>query len=121
MNIGVRAHDYGRHTPEELIALLGLEGLLKRRLGELSGGMRQRVSIAMALSTGREVLALDEASSGLDEGYREGLLSWMENFLAGGGCAVWCTHLPDELERLCTSCMTLREGRAYWGDGPVPL
>ncbi len=106
---------------EELIALLGLEGLLKRRLGELSGGMRQRVSIAMALSTGREVLALDEASSGLDEGYREGLLSWMENFLAGGGCAVWCTHLPDELERLCTSCMTLREGRAYWGDGPVPL
>ena len=94
---------------EELIALLGLEGLLKRR------------SIAMALSTGREVLALDEASSGLDEGYREGLLSWMENFLAGGGCAVWCTHLPDELERLCSSCMTLREGRAYWGDGPVPL
>ena len=83
--------------------------------------MRQRVSIAMALSTGREVLALDEASAGLDEGYREGLLSWMENFLAGGGCAVWCTHLPDELERLCTSCMTLREGRAYWGDGPVPL
>ena len=68
-----------------------------------------------------EVLALDEASSGLDEGYREVLLSWMENFLAGGGCAVWCTHLPDELERLCTSCMTLREGRAYWGDGPVPL
>ena len=114
----------GRDTAgvqEELIALLGLEGLLKRRLGELSGGMRQRVSIAMALSTGREVLALDEASSGLDEGYREGLLSWMENFLAGGGCAVWCTHLPDELERLCTSCMTLREGRAYWGDGPVPL
>ena len=106
---------------EELVVLLGLEGLLKRRLGELSGGMRQRVSIAMALSTGREILALDEAASGLDEGYREGLLSWMENFLAGGGCAVWCTHLPDELERLCTSCMTLREGRAYWGDDPVPL
>lgn len=100
---------------EELVALMGLEDLLKRRIGELSGGMRRRVSIAMALSTGREILAMDEATAGLDEGYREGLLSWMEGFLAGGGCAVWCTHLPDELERLCTSCMTIREGRAQWG------
>lgn len=104
---------------EELARLLGLEDLLRRRIGEMSGGMRQRVSIAMALSTGREALVLDEATAGLDELYREGLMAWMEGFLSRGGCAVWCTHLPSELERLCTSCLTMREGRAFWGDDPA--
>ena len=105
----------GRVQPE-LIELLGLEPLLRRRTGELSGGMQRRVSIAMALSTGQEVLVLDEATAGLDEAYREGLMAWMERFLARGGCAVWCTHLAGELERLCTSCLTIREGRARWGN-----
>lgn len=100
---------------EELTELLGLRPLLPRRIGTLSGGMQRRVSLAMALSTGRDVLVLDEATAGLDESYREGLLTWMTAFLARGGCAVWCTHLDDELERLCTSCMTLREGRPFWG------
>lgn len=106
---------YRGGAERELLALLGLEELLGRRIGRLSGGMQRRVSIAMALSTGREILVMDEATAGLDEAYREALLSWMENFLSGGGCAVWCTHLADELERLCTSCLTLREGRAFWG------
>ena len=105
----------GRVQPE-LVELLGLEPLLRRRIGELSGGMQRRVSIAMALSTGQEVLVLDEATAGLDEAYREGLMAWMEGFLARGGCAVWCTHLTGELERLCTSCLTIREGRARWGN-----
>lgn len=99
----------------ELRELLGLEELMGRRTGRLSGGMQRRVSIAMALSTGGEVLVLDEATAGLDGGYREALLSWMEGFLARGGRGVWCTHLADELERLCTSCLTMREGRAFWG------
>lgn len=106
---------YRGGAERELLALLGLEELLGRRIGGLSGGMQRRVSIAMALSTGREILVLDEATAGLDEAYREALLSWMEQFLSGGGCAVWCTHLADELERLCTSCLTLREGRVFWG------
>lgn len=100
---------------EELKELLGLTPLLRRRIGELSGGMQRRVSIAMALSTGEEVLVMDEATAGLDEAYREGLMTWMEGFLARGGCAVWCTHAAGELERLCTSCLTIREGRARWG------
>lgn len=106
---------YRDGVERELLELLGLEELLGRRTGQLSGGMQRRVSIAMALSTGREVLVLDEAAAGLDEAYRTALLSWMEGFLARGGCAVWCTHLTDELERLCTSCLTMREGRAFWG------
>ena len=100
---------------ETVEALRGLGPLLRRRTGELSGGMQRRVSIAMALSTGGDVLVMDEATAGLDEAYREGLLAWMEGFLSRGGCAVWCTHHAGELERLCTRCLTIREGRAAWG------
>ena len=99
---------------EELMDLLGLRAMLPSRVGELSGGMQRRVSIAMALSTGREVLVMDEATAGLDESYRKALLGWMEGFLARGGCAVWCTHHADELERICTSCLTIREGHPSW-------
>lgn len=106
---------YKGPVQREIMDLLGLDDLLRRRVSELSGGMQRRVSIAMALSTGREVLAMDEPTAGLDESYRMALLGWMEKFLAQGGCAVWCTHLTDELERICTSCMTVREGRAAWG------
>lgn len=106
---------YKGPVQREIMDLLGLDDLLRRRISELSGGMQRRVSIAMALSTGQEVLAMDEPAAGLDESYRMALLGWMEKFLAQGGCAVWCTHLTDELERICTSCMTVREGRAAWG------
>ena len=75
----------------------------------------------ISLSTGQEILVLDEATAGLDEAYREGLMAWMEAFLARGGCAVWCTHLADELERLCSSCLTIREGRACWGSDSALL
>lgn len=99
----------------EITALLGLEPLMSRRIGTLSGGMQRRVSIGMALSTGQDVLVLDEATAGLDERYRAELLAWMRTFLSRGGCAVWCTHQDDELEQICTSCMTIREGSAFWG------
>lgn len=99
----------------ELMDLLGLAPMLRSRISELSGGMQRRVSIAMALSTGREVLIMDEASAGLDESYREALLAWMESFLNRGGCAVWCTHLTDELDKICTHCLTVRDGRATRG------
>lgn len=105
-----------RHgLPEELAELLGLKPLLPCRLGELSGGMQRRVSIAMALSTGADVLIMDEATTGLDEGYREALLTWMEAFLKRGGCAVWCSHQREELERICGRCIHMRKGQAYWG------
>ena len=50
----------------ELTHLLGLESILKRRAGKLSGGWQRRLSIAMALITDPEILFLDEPTLGLD-------------------------------------------------------
>lgn len=98
--------------PEDLLDLLGLAPLLKAPIRTLSGGTAQRVSIAMALSTRPRVLLMDEAASGLDGGYVPRLLDWLEKvYLPGGGSLIWCSHHPEELERLCGAVLTLENGR----------
>ena len=44
---------------------------------------------------------------------REGsdkLLDWLEAYVSGGGSLIWCSHLPDELSRLCGAVLTLENG-----------
>ncbi len=99
--------------PGDVLDLLGLEPLLKTPIRALSGGMAQRVSIAMALLNRPKVLLMDEAASGLDGGYVPKLLDWLETvYLPGNGSLIWCSHHPEELERLCGAVLTLENGRA---------
>lgn len=97
--------------PDDILDLLGLEPLLRRPIRALSGGMAQRVSIAMALLPRPRVLLMDEATAGLDRAYVPRLLDWLEAFLAGGGSLVWCSHHQEELERLCGAVLRLEDGR----------
>lgn len=98
--------------PGEIVELLGLTELLPVRTEHLSGGMKRRVSIAMALLSGPDILIMDEATTGLDRSYCPRLLDWLESFLARGGRMVWCSHHADELERLCGSLIRLCGGRS---------
>lgn len=91
--------------PEEPLELMGIGPMLKSRIHTLSGGMKQRVSIAMALLSNPEILIMDEATTGLDREYRERLLVWLEEFLERGGRVIWCSHHGQELDRLCGSCL----------------
>lgn len=91
--------------------LMGLEPLLNQPIRALSGGMAQRVSIALGLLAQPRVLLMDEATSGLDQGYVPQLLDWLEGFVSGGGSLVWCSHHQSELDRLCGAVLRLEEGR----------
>lgn len=101
----------GGPLPKDILCLLDVDQLLKSRIATLSGGMRQRVSITMALLNRPSVLLLDEACSGLDEHYRKIFLSFLEEFLTDGGRIVLCTHDKDELRQLCGSTLHLRDGQ----------
>lgn len=98
--------------PGEVLELLGLEALLRRPVRALSGGMAQRVNIALALLARPRVLLMDEATAGLDQDYVPRLLDYLESFLAAGGSLIWCSHHPQELERLCGAVLRLENGRA---------
>ena len=96
--------------PEEVVELLDLEELMPRRISDLSGGMAQRVSVGLALLSRPRLLLMDEATTGLDRGYVPRLLDWLEDFVAGGGGLVWCSHHAGELDRLCGAVLTLENG-----------
>ena len=94
----------------ELETLLGIEPMRQKRIRNLSGGMQRRVSIAMALMGDPEILIMDEATTGLDRDYRLTLMGWLEGFLARGGRMIWCSHDPEELERLCGDQLRICQG-----------
>ena len=107
-----RACDLTGPTPPEVLELLGLEPLQKKPIRALSGGMAQRVSIALALLARPQVLLMDESTAGLDRDYIPRLLDWLEGvYLPGGGSVIWCSHHPAELERLCGAVLRLEDGK----------
>ena len=93
--------------PGDVAELLDFPELEKVKIAEMSGGMQRRVSIALALSTGPRILIMDEATAGLDSRFREGLLTWLEDYLRNGGRIIWCSHLAEENARLCGTVLPL--------------
>ena len=91
--------------------LLGLGELMKKRISELSGGQRKRVSIALAIQSRPDYLVADEAFASLDAEYRERFAAWMRSRCEDGMAVLWCTHDAQELRRMC--------GRAVLLDGGV--
>jgi ABC-2 type transport system ATP-binding protein len=76
---------YGAPMPSEtLVEQLGLSDHLNKKYSELSGGLRQRMQLGLALLNDPALLILDEPSTGLDPIAREKLWSFIEQWLAEG-------------------------------------
>ena len=97
--------------PGDILELMGIGPMMPARICTLSGGMQRRVSIAMALMSKPDILIMDEATTGLDKGYREDLLLWLKNYLRQGGRMIWCSHHRQELEMLCDRSLRIEDGR----------
>ena len=95
----------------DCVALAGLDGLLERRYGKLSGGQQRRVQFALALCGRPRVLFLDEPTTGLDIEARQGLWKAIRELVAEGCAVLLTTHYLEEAESLADRVVVLNNGR----------
>ena len=95
---------------DETIELLGLERVISRRAGKLSGGWQRRLSIAMALISEPKILFLDEPTLGLDVIARSELWDMIRT-LKGKVTVILTTHYMEEAEALSDRIGIMRDGK----------
>ena len=95
---------------QELTDLLGLEPVIRRKAGKLSGGWQRRLSIAMALISEPQILFLDEPTLGLDVIARSDLWE-IVRALKGKVTIVLTTHYMEEAEALSDRIAIMKDGK----------
>jgi len=95
---------------DEVIAAAGLEGLEKRKFGQLSGGQQKRLLFALAICGNPDLLVLDEPTTGLDVEARRALWKQIRAFIAGGRSVLLTTHYLAEAEALASRVVVIHKG-----------
>ena len=108
--IGAPASDITR-----VLAEVGLTGFAKAKVGNLSGGQRNRVSLAMAMVGSPELLILDEPTVGLDPVLRAEIWTIFRNLANSGKTLLVSSHVMDEAER-CDQLVFVRDGQVIAND-----
>ncbi|MCZ7537099.1 MAG: ATP-binding cassette domain-containing protein [Acidimicrobiia bacterium] len=103
-----------------VLSLVGLEAVMHKNIGRLSGGMRRRVAIAQALLGSPRLLVLDEPTAGLDPEQR---LLFRELLGTAGHDAIvlLSTHQTDDVAALCNRVVVLLAGRVRFVGSPGDL
>jgi ABC-2 type transport system ATP-binding protein len=104
----------------ELLQLVNLFDVRKRRLGGFSGGMKQRVGIAQALLNDPQLLIVDEPTVGLDPEERIRLRNLLSD-LAGERIVIFSTHIVSDVEAMATEIVIINRGRMMNQDTPENL
>ena len=95
----------------KLLEFAALQSKAKAKPGELSGGMRRRLSLGRALINDPDLLLLDEPTTGLDPQARHLMWERLQQLLQQGKAILLTTHFMDEAERLCHRLLVMDRGR----------
>ena len=109
-----------RSRTRELLALVRMEDVSKRRIAGFSRGMRQRLGVAAALIHHPDVLFLDEPASALDPAGRKEVLDLIGN-LRGQCTVLMSTHILADVERVCDVVGIIAKGRMLVQSGREAL
>lgn len=104
------AKDKQKAKITELTQLLGLDSVIRKKAGKLSGGWQRRLSIAMALISEPEILFLDEPTLGLDVLVRSDMWDIIRS-LKGKVTIILTTHYMEEAEALSDRIAIMKDGR----------
>ena len=100
-----------RQRTEELLAMVGLEKIANREIGQFSKGMARRVGIAQALVNDPDLVILDEPTSGLDPIASHSVKDWIRALAAAGKTVFMTSHLLADVEDVCDRVAIICDGR----------
>jgi ABC-2 type transport system ATP-binding protein len=109
-----------RARVDECLAMVGLGDAADKRLGDFSGGMRQRVGIAQALLNDPQLLIVDEPTVGLDPEERMRFRHLLTD-LAGQRLVILSTHIVSDVEASATSLAIMSRGKLRFHGSPEEL
>ncbi len=99
---------------DEIFALLDMEEFSHKRIGKLSTGMKQKVSIARTIIHDPDVLVFDEATSGLDVLASRGIVRLIRNAKDEGKTVLFSTHRMGEVAYLSDDLAIIHKGKLLY-------
>ena len=103
------------------LEMVEMQEFSKRKIGQLSGGMKRRVGIAQALVGEPEVLIVDEPTAGLDPEERVRFRGVLSRFAKDGKTVLLSTHIVDDVYQICEELAVLRNGQLFYAGTPAGL
>lgn len=110
----------GRKRTDELLGLVNLADSRNKKIGALSGGMRQRLGIAQAMLNDPDILILDEPTAGLDPQERIRFRNLIAKF-AEKRIVLLATHIVSDVEFIANQILLLKNGSLIRQDSPEKL
>lgn len=115
------SHAQVRERIDWLLDFSSLSSKRHARIGELSGGMKRRLTLARALVNDPDLIFMDEPTTGLDPQARHLIWERLKALLAQGKSLLLTTHFMDEAERLCDRLAVIDHGRLIAEGTPQAL
>lgn len=109
---GIPRHQADRKA-KELLQLVGLQDVRRKKIKTFSGGMKQRLGIAQALLNDPKLLVLDEPTAGLDPKERVRFRNLIET-LGQESIVLLSTHIVSDIEHIADEVLMMKDGQLIW-------
>lgn len=116
-----RLRRVSRERAAESLQTVGLAGHERKRVRDLSGGMKQRLALAVALLSDPPLIILDEPTSNLDAAGRSEVVDTLRRLRADGKTLLFASHRPDEVVSLGDRVLVMEKGRVLSDTTPSEL
>lgn len=105
-----------KHRKEYLFEKLGINDFRQKRIGQMSTGMKQKVSIARTLIHNPEVLIFDEPTSGLDVITADSIIDLIRESKENNKTVIFSSHIMSEVDLLCDDLAIINKGSIIYND-----
>lgn len=116
-----RLRGVDRARAAESLDAVGLSGHERKRVRDLSGGMKQRLALAVALLSDPPLIILDEPTSNLDAAGRGEVVATLRHLRSAGKTLLFASHRPDEVISLADRVLVMERGKVIRDTTPAEL